>query len=79
MEIGAVGIPRRRNLFCGNSAVRFGNLADGNINSGASVRILGKLCREISYMAVKYVVHVDMEHRILVYLQETTRRRWSTA
>ena len=33
------------------------NLADDN-NSGASVRIPGKLCRKISYVAVNYVVRL---------------------
>ena len=54
--MGAAGIPRGRNLFCGNPAGRFRNLADINNNSGASVRILGKLCCKISYVAVKCIV-----------------------
>ena len=41
--------------FCGKPAGHLINLADDK-NSGASVRILGKLSREISYVAVKYVV-----------------------
>ena len=56
MEMGAAGIQRRRNLFCGNPAGRFKDLADNSSGASVSVRILGKLCREISYVAVKYAV-----------------------
>ena len=46
------------------------NLADDN-NSGASVRISGKLCRKISYVAVNYVVRLrDYAH--------LPPRRWTT-
>ena len=67
MGIDVVGIPRgwkwelRGSLgdgicFAGTPRGRFRNLADINNNSGASVRILGKLCCKISYVAVKCVV-----------------------
>jgi len=41
--------------FCGNTAGCFRNLADDK-NSGASIKIPGKLSHEMSYMAAKYVV-----------------------
>ena len=62
MGTDAAGIPRGWKLelqgcrgdgvcFCGKPVGHLINLADDK-NSGASVRILGKLSREISYVAV---------------------------
>jgi len=59
-------------VFAGKPAGHLINLADDK-NSGASVRILGKLLREISYVAVKYVVGSWF------CCKKKTFRRWSTA
>jgi len=64
--IGVAGIPRgwkwelwrstgMEFVFAGTPRVRFRNPADDK-NSGARIRILGKLPCEISHVAVKYVV-----------------------
>ena len=42
-------------FLAGTPRERFRKLADDK-NSGASVRIMGKLRREMSYVATKYVV-----------------------
>ena len=66
MGADVAGIPRDGNRSCGNPAVmefvcagtplgRFGNFSHDK-NSGASVRILGKLSREVSYVAARFVV-----------------------
>ena len=57
MEMAAVRIRRVWNLFffAGTPRECFRKLADDK-NSGASVRIMGKLRGEMSYVATKYVV-----------------------
>ena len=77
-ENGSYGNPAGTEfVFAGTPRVRFRNLADDK-NSGAGIRTLGKLCREISYVAAKCVVD-SWSIVFSSWRKKTTFRRLSTA